>query len=314
MYLNDELAYNKMTEKETIVIVEPKLYSEVQLPFTVYGIMPVSWLGNNLGSHFSLSINHLDGLGRTLSGSSIRFDWSDRKDLDLSRGFKFAFTEGLNPNLLSFIKKTDGRMIIKLTGNKEDQVFYLPLIIKELEPAGGVNPKIVEFHSNIERKILQYEKDLEEYYGKLGEIRDKRQKEFEENIADKSEPHSDVQDDGIAQGMFEIIQYSEDPEIAELGQKYKDAIDWRGPFAGGIAGRWAGYVFQVYSNDHGQHFHVIHRERGINARFSFPNIQLMSYKNSKNTITSKVQENIKAYFQNPENFKKLENEFQKKIN
>jgi hypothetical protein len=48
----------------------------------------------------------------------------------------------------------------------------------------------------------------------------------------------------------------------------------------------------VHSNDHDTHFHIKHRERGINATFSFPIIALIEYRNSRNTFSSRELKNI----------------------
>lgn len=52
-----------------------------------------------------------------------------------------------------------------------------------------------------------------------------------------------------------------------------------------------GYKVVVHSNDHGTHFHV--RYNGVDARFSFPKIQLVSYV-SKGHFTSRQVKNIIA--------------------
>lgn len=79
----------------------------------------------------------------------------------------------------------------------------------------------------------------------------------------------------------------------------------------GTVGTIKGFSFTVYSNDHGKHFHVIDKGKGINARFSFPQIELLNYK-TKNKIRPKDIKLIKNYFSNPANFIRLEFEFQKR--
>lgn len=81
---------------------------------------------------------------------------------------------------------------------------------------------------------------------------------------------------------------------------------------GGVVDRLEGYTFQVYSNDHGKHFHVIHRGNEINARFSFPEIDLLSYANKKNTLSSKEVKRIKDYFSDKENIEKIQREFDRR--
>jgi len=304
-----------MTEEDKIIIVEPKPYSEVGTSFKIYGILPKSWFPPDFKTGISISINLLNGLGKALSsGTSVYFDLSGKEDIDLIEGLKFVYEEQLSSNMLSFIEKTHGRMAIKLSGYKEDQFTYLPLIIKSLEPLEGVDKSIIEKYLNIEQTILQFQKDAEEYREKLEGILEQRRNDFEAAIKESSGLYMGIKNVDLAREVFEILEYSEDIEIKELEERYKETIEWTGPLAGGRAGTLDGYVFQVYSGDHDQHFHVIHRQRSVNARFSFPEIQLMSYKNSKNVISSKDQKSINDYFQKPDNFRKLEDEFRKQLN
>lgn len=81
---------------------------------------------------------------------------------------------------------------------------------------------------------------------------------------------------------------------------------------GGVVDRLDGYVFQVFSNDHGKHFHVIHKGNEVNARFSFPEINLLSYANNKNTLSAKELKRIKTFFSDGENMKRMQNEFDRR--
>ena len=80
----------------------------------------------------------------------------------------------------------------------------------------------------------------------------------------------------------------------------------------GLVAVMKGFEFRVHSDDHGKHFHVIHRGRGIDARFSFPEIELIDYKKLGNTIGRKEENNIRVFFKNPEYFEKLKGEFEKR--
>ncbi len=79
-----------------------------------------------------------------------------------------------------------------------------------------------------------------------------------------------------------------------------------------MVGRINGFQFVVYSNDHDKHFHVIHKSRGIDARFSFPEIKLMNYKGFSNTISSKEEKVIIKFFKDQRNFEKLQDQFKKR--
>lgn len=127
----------------------------------------------------------------------------------------------------------------------------------------------------------------------------------------------------VASGIYQLLEdgeekfaeyaYSEeDRREEELNEKYKDALEWRGPLVGGIVSRFNGFELRVYSDDHDNHFHVIHKGKGVDARFSFPDIQLMNYKNSRNTISSKMQKKITEYCLQPEIFKIFNKEFNKR--
>lgn len=100
-----------------------------------------------------------------------------------------------------------------------------------------------------------------------------------------------------------LVDCIESPVELEAGQLY---------IRKGMVARMNGFRFVVYSDDHGKHFHIIHRERGIDARFSFPNIKLIDYKQDRNTISSKEENNIRVFFENPIYFAKLKKDFEKR--
>lgn len=82
---------------------------------------------------------------------------------------------------------------------------------------------------------------------------------------------------------------------------------------GGAVGQLNSYEFTVHSHDHGKHFHAISKGKKIDARFSFPEIKLLNYKQSKNkVISSKEEKDIIDFFKMPENFEKLKKEFEKR--
>ena len=103
--------------------------------------------------------------------------------------------------------------------------------------------------------------------------------------------------------LIRLIDCIECPVELESGQVY---------IRKGLVARIAGFELRVYSHDHDKHFHVIHKERGIDARFSFPEIVLINYKQSRNMISSKEENNIRVFFKKPEYFEKLQKEFEKR--
>ena len=149
------------------------------------------------------------------------------------------------------------------------------------------------------------------YAEELGQIYKRRQDFFDLNRNDDLEPYGQISDD-FADEIFTLVDGGwEDKEKALLDEKYKEVLYWSGPLLRGLVGRLNGFEFRVYSNDHGQHFHIIHKEKEINARFSFPEIGLIDYKSLKNKIDRKTIELIRNYFKAPANLKRLETEFLK---
>lgn len=82
----------------------------------------------------------------------------------------------------------------------------------------------------------------------------------------------------------------------------------------GLVAQMNGFKFIVHSDDHDKHFHVIHRGDGVDARFSFPDIKLINYKNERNKINSRQENNIRAFFKNPYYFEKLKKEIERRNN
>jgi len=138
----------------------------------------------------------------------------------------------------------------------------------------------------------------------------------------EDDENAHINDPDILWGMFELlekteVEHTESPYVkeiklkAELEKKYKDALNWRGPLAGATIFRIDGFLFKVHSHDHGKHLHIIHKGRGIDARFSFPELQVVNYK-SKNILSSKEEKLIQEFIRKETNFKKLEKEFERR--
>ena len=109
----------------------------------------------------------------------------------------------------------------------------------------------------------------------------------------------------------DYLYKDEDRRQKELEERYKDALDWRGPLLHGLAAKLDGFEIRVYSNDHGKHFHVIHRGKNINARFSYPQMELMNYV-SGTSINVRTARKISDFCKKPEILAKLEEEFSKR--
>lgn len=53
-----------------------------------------------------------------------------------------------------------------------------------------------------------------------------------------------------------------------------------------------GLQLTVHSSDHDTHFHIVHKERGNDARFAYPSMQFLNYKREGKSFTTKQIKNI----------------------
>lgn len=294
--------------EEEIEIIQPKTYARVGAEFTLSGRIPKSWLKTSWGTmDYRVLGGFLDIDGFEFASTVTAYVQHNLFSI-FKKKLYFSTTAQFSQFNVPFIEKSQGRIALKLTGHTEGHVYFLPLIVNGFEPENGVSPEIEKEHKNIGKKVVQYETDLKNYNKELADIR-----------------KGIVYDKKILEGVFEILdkpendfvafsESEEDKQEKALEEKYKDAIEWRGPLLRGIAGRMEGFKFQVYSGDHNpKHFHVIHKGRGIDARFSFPQIELISYKGRSNAIGGKESDRIREFFKATENFQKLDGEFQKQL-
>lgn len=305
--------------------LRPRPYQRVGSIINISGWVPKKWLEDGKRMDYIIFVDILDIDGKIFVGSSINLkkSESDKPLSILNHWLYFSDIIQLDWTAVGFLQKSQGRITIKLSGQKEkEQSVYIPIIIEEFEHKGGLDITIKKKHGKISKMIKKYEKDLEMYYKKSDEIYKKRQEK--NGISNEDElMYHDVQNMEMVFGVLDIIgsvedfnkDYpfsEEDKEEQQLEEEYKDAINWKGPLLGGIMGRMSGFEFAIYSNDHDRHFHVMNRGKGINARFSFPEIELINYKNIKASISRKEIDRIVEYFKNPENFKRLEDEFNRR--
>lgn len=271
------------------------------------------WLESDFGINNSLGYELLDINAKVFMGGSMGLSKQNKK---------FFFNSPINFDWANvpFIKNSKGRITVKIDTYKGEKSFFIPIIVSRFKTKESMDPKIVKKHSSVGETFSRYERELKEYHEKLGIIYDKRDKK---NKIDKKKCGDDCIDDiEILEDVFysldelekddKYIFYEEDLEEKKLEKKYKEAIEWAGPMLRGRFWFMNGFRFVVHSNDHYKHFHVIHKARGIDARFSFPNIKLMNYKSNKNTISSKEEKAIINCFKNPEVLDRLKQEFQKR--
>jgi hypothetical protein len=305
---------------QKIIITSPVPLQEIGAKFNLVGSVPKSLLVHPLGVvDMRLFIDYIDIEGKTFIATTLHV----RKPPILSRLFSERCVFGQVEERMwmshGFIEKSQGRITLKISGHEKVEPVYIPLIVKGFEPKEGVSPEIAEKHAVVGETIKQYEQDLEDYYKELEQIRGSRKAKNK-----GQEPqHLHWQNIFIASEIFKILDESEesfveyayseeDSREQELEEKYKNALNWRGPLLRGMVSQFGGYELTVYSNDHGNHFHIIHKGKGINARFSFPEMKLVSYSKSENTIGSKEEKKIREYCLKPDVFEKFEKEFQKR--
>jgi hypothetical protein len=307
--------------RETIKLIRPQPFERVGARFVIAGTIPKSWLKTPFGTiSEGVDLNLRDINGKNIMGTGINLkpaNWLTR--FRKTRSFAAIFQ--FHPLNIGFIEKSQGRIVLELSGEKEyEQSIFIPIIVREFEPEGGASSEIIEKHKNVGKTILQYVEDLKSYRVESEKIAASRK------VKDGDEQYrhvGGVESMEIAVGISKIFEdaeanfseysYSEeDRKESELEEKYKAAIEWRGPLGKGLVSQFGGFELRVYSNDHGHHFHVTHKGKHINARFSFPELRLESYKNSQNTIGSKEEAKLREFCQRPDIMKKLEEEFTKR--
>jgi hypothetical protein len=306
-----------------ISVFEPKPFSEVGAEFQISGWVPLSWLKSEhaLGFWNDVLLDLIDIKGQTISGSSI---YIPRVGLlaRILRGLAFSSKFQFSQFNVEFIKASQGRMTIKLAGRGgKEQRLYIPIVVKELEPEGGPDPEVVLKHKNIGKMIEQYESDLEIYNAELQKIDLSRKAKNDGKTPQYIiGPNASIAFDILkileeTDDQFDEYTYSEeDRREKELETRYKDALEWRGPLFRGLVSQINGFELRVNSGDHNPpHFHVIYSGKGIDARFSFPDIRLMSYKKGRTTISSKQERLIREHCLRPEVFRRFEMEFQKQV-
>lgn len=300
-----------MFGKKNFEIIEPRPYERVGMSFKVSGWIPKVWLGTSYGSMESrvygefLTINGMSFAGTVDARMSTSFISKFRNRLYFSTTAQFSEFN------LQAIKGYQGRIILKLYIPGRPSGIYLPLIVEGFEPRGGVDIIIEEQHKKILEKIPKYEIEYNKYRKELDVILKRRVFEHDilegvfsifENVKDEFKP---------------IMTSVRDLEEEDLFKKYEEAVRWMESVPNGIGasvGRMSGFEFTVYSKDHSpEHFHVIHKGKGVEARFSYPTIELISYKGKSNTIGAKEIKEICNFFKVQKNFDKLTLEFKRQI-
>lgn len=305
-------------ESSYIEIASPSPNDFIGAKFTISGWVHLSWFDTDYGKpDWRMFVDYLALDVKTFMGTAPSPMLDDTK----MRGDKvyFSIPCELTWTNIGFIEKSHGRITIKIESpNKNIDSVYIPLIVKQFEDTHTNDPEIIQRHSLIGETEKQYIQDLKDYHAEMRKVYESRQSKDHGKTYGYLHNQSVI----VASKIFQILDeeekfdkytYSEDDQREDyLNEKYKDAIDWRGPLAGGIVSRFNGFELRVYSDDHDKHFHVIHKGKGVDARFSFPDIKLMNYKNTHNTISSKMEKKIIEYCLQPEIFKIFNEEFNKR--
>lgn len=306
-----------------IKITSPKRYEQVGSSFSITGWVSTSWLRNGFGVNERLSLDLIDIDGQTFMGMSVGVVSTESWIVKFLKKKRISGEVTFGPMNGDFIVKSEGRITLRISGHKKNQDIFLPIIVRNKNPNFIPNSEIVKKHKKVGKMIIQYEKDLEVYYKRLEMIRKNRQEKNYISEEDASKYHY-VNDFELIGSFLDLLGSTtqevnkdypfidEDLEERMLEEKFKDALEWRGPLFGGVVGYMNGFEFRVHSHDHDRHLHIIHKGRGINARFSFPEIKLINYKKARTSIRSKEEKQIIDFLKKPEIFKKLDNEFAKR--
>lgn len=291
-----------MFKNNQVKIFSPKPFDVVELEFDIVGEVPQSW---SIHGKYAPGMNWFSENGNHLlmSGPSAKIVPSFFSKL--KNKVKF----GSHISLYSKDPEHPHGIIIEVSGDNNEQFELFPFII------AGTNRDYDKEHdelrtrlSNAVERVVRLKRDCKNYRNELEKISRQR-----------------VWDKKFSEDIFQIIKNSEESftpftESEEdrtergLAEKFKEAIRWEGPFLGGRAGSMEGFDFCVYSRDHyPKHFHIVHKGRGVDARFSYPQIELINYLGHSNSIGAKEIAKIKDYFRVDENLKMLEKEFQKQI-
>lgn len=316
--------FNK-SKKDVPNITQPRAYQEIGARFSISGWVPKSWLivdWGNLDTRLSLEL--IDITGNAFRCESIDVKIYENWFLRFKKNFYFQHIVQFDYINVHFIKKSQGRIVIKIGSFVNNASIFIPLVVKEFEPDGGADDYVLNRHGRMGEIIAQYEVDLQNYYKEMEEIRATSIKGVNVTESDEWLTLVEIEDDDLLRSLLKVLSSSEaeledqykiaKQSIAEknLAKKYKNALDWRGPLCRGAIHRWKGFMFVVYSDDHGRHFHVQHGEKGIDARFSFPEIELIDYKRSRKSISSKEEKQIAEIFKDPVILNKFKLEFDKR--
>src|SRR3989344_3540577 len=291
-----------MPSTKCITIRQPEPHALVGLRFEVKGLVPKDWL---LYGKYGLGVNWYDVRGNFINVCSPTAEIQPSVFNKLKKSLRFTCLVDLNP----FQQSQHPRGLVLEFKCRDNESSFLPLIIEGLDRLGDSERKaLVGMLDDAVKQVLRRTSIHEEYRKELAEVRVR-------SVMDEallSELSGILEESDTALDPF---TYSyEDTREREIADKYAEVLQWRGPILGGVVCRINGFEITVYSGDHRpQHFHIIHRGRGIDARFSYPQIELMSYKKSINKIGSAEVKKIQQCVRKPDNLAKMQGYFDKQV-
>ena len=307
-----------------ILIRRPKPFQEVGASFFISGTIPEDWITSDPRTSVNfLGLELIDINGKIFTGTSIQV-CTKRNFLHKFRHvYPFYARYELHPISRHNLVASEGRLTLRITADRsKTRSVFVPIVVSEFAPDYDTD-EAVSKHFSVSEKITRYEEDLREY-DKRWSNEVKFFSGFDSRKFDEFKMSTNMLDEPILTDMLEMFNETRE-DIQEylnyaraarneilLNREYADALSWRGPLAKGLVGRLNGFEFRVYSDDHGEHFHVIHSGKGIDARFSFPNIELENYASRGHKLASKEIKRIQDYFKKPENMEKLKKEFEKR--
>jgi hypothetical protein len=309
--------------KKFIKVLRPRPQVIVGGKILILGKISKSLLSTKYGMDTTifLDIVGLDGKNwRSGSDFNIKF-WPILK---YKKSIWFSTVFYLYRNDIPWIQKSKGLLNLKFSTREHKHLLYIPIKIKGFEFLGAIDSEQTKKHEKMGEIINQYEKDLLEWEKEMEILRLGNANKVNVTETDDWMTEVDIDDDELLKKLLGILStsnsdFEEKYKFAKqaqaermLAEKYKDAIEWRGPLFRGAVKQWRGFIFKVHSDDHGKHFHVIHAEKGIDARISFPEIEIIDYKLKKKKISSKEEKAIKHLFNDSALYAKLEGEFKKR--
>lgn len=288
----------------------PRPYQAVDRYFTLHGQIPAGWIETEASGDYRIFINCIDINCKFFMGGSIDVD-VPRFFVKFRKNLSFTARVCFDQISIGWVLSSKGLVTLKLSGHKDGQIAFIPIVVKlpgiDID---GLDKSLLEKHKNVGSEVTRLERESRLFDKEVTELF--KYREDVTSLVNESKNGLNIDDPELIEGIGQKILACEDESLLKIQEKYREVLEWE-PRFGGSVGRVNGLMFIVYSNDHGKHFHVIHKERCINARFSFPDIELISYKQSQNTIGRKEQLAIKEFFKDSKNFTKLKNEIEKQV-